>query len=55
MLVSLATGAFVVGLLVLFFSRSLRMDIGEAIFAALFSAGLLGALIASAIYLGRLF
>lgn len=55
MLIPLATGAFVVGLLTLFFHRSLHINLGEAIFAGVLGAGLLGALIASAIYLGQLF
>ena len=55
MLISLVAGIFVVGLLALFFYRSLRMDIGGSIIAALLSTGLLGGLITLAIYAGRIF
>jgi len=55
MIVLVAAGALVVGLLILFFYRTVDMDIAGSIVAALFSTGLLGALIAGAIYAGELF
>ena len=55
MLILIVTGIVIVGLLALFFYRILHMDLGGSIIAALLGTGLLGGLIALAIYAGRIF
>lgn len=55
MLILIVAGAFVVGLLSLFFYRSLRMDVSGSILAALLGAGVLVGVVMLAVYAGRIF